>query len=81
MFSRMDNPKIAWVDISTKVITKGSNKGILNTAIKVALLFALDAMPATMVNRLEKPVDPKIKVIKNKPWFFTGLPSKRLKNR
>lgn len=72
---------MAWVDISTKVITKGSRSGMLNTAIKVALLLALEAMPATIVSKLENPVEPRIKVIKNKDWFFTGLPNSKLKNK
>ncbi len=64
--SHKSSPSIAFFESFINTISKGIIIGKLNMAIKVKLLFVLDAIADTIVNNEEKPKLPNNKVTVNK---------------
>lgn len=62
-------PSIALLLILINIIKRGMITGILNTAIKVELLPAFEAMAETNVKVPEKAIAPEIKVTKKYDRF------------
>jgi len=70
----MDIQSIALFERLRKINKSGMMIGKLRTDISVAEFSPCAAIPATIVNVAEKPIDPKSKDIRYKGKFPTGLP-------
>ena len=69
-------PSTAFLDNFISVIKSGISNGKLNTAIKLKLLPAFDAMALTMLNIKPKPKLPSNAAIKKYNMSCTKLPIK-----